>query len=290
MGLDIAVWRMHIGMYRHRVFHRKSHIKSLRISSLTISVFLIISTCLVLSGDVETNPGPSNTRQGQISKSGDIIFPEKEATNDLIAIIQSLKKDIADLRSEVKDLNIKEEVQAIKEDIKDIKSESVNFNLRLDNQENRIRQHNLIFYGLKEKDNFETKSDCEQLIKEVLINDLKLDDHNSVTKFERIYRLGVKKNSLKRPRPVLVVFTSLSDRDSVLRTAKRELIDSQIAISEDFTERVRRIRKALIPFLIEAKTKDKKRARLNFDKLIIESKAYTIDLDTNQLIRISNDE
>ncbi|KAL8564249.1 hypothetical protein ACOMHN_050860 [Nucella lapillus] len=56
----------------------------------------------------------------------------------------------------------------------------------------------------------------------------------------------------------------------------------QVFISEDFTPRVRDIRRKLLPFLKDAKDAGKK-AFLRFDTLIIEGKSFVYDPATNDL-------
>ncbi|KAK6181894.1 hypothetical protein SNE40_009672 [Patella caerulea] len=191
MEVDLAAWRMIIGMYHHKTVTRKINTKFVRVQSLTISIIMVLSLLMILCGNVESNPGPTNTRQGTLSKTGEVVYPEKENVgHDLMTMFQSLKSDIAELKNQVNELNIKEEVIEIKKDVKELKTANEKLNKRMDNFENRARQNNLFFYGLEEFGDLETKEDSDKLIREVLKGEVKIEraDDKSEVKFERIYR------------------------------------------------------------------------------------------------------
>ncbi|ESO91877.1 hypothetical protein LOTGIDRAFT_163239 [Lottia gigantea] len=135
-----------------------------------ILCLLILSSQLIaICGDVEQNPGPLSTRQGQISKSGEVVYPTPtDNVIELTSLVQSLKADISNLRSEikdlkdeVKDLNIKEEVIKIREEVTELKMDSKSMKSKIDSTENREKQKNLILYGVKEV--VEGVEDCEKL-------------------------------------------------------------------------------------------------------------------------------
>ncbi|KAK6168626.1 hypothetical protein SNE40_019821 [Patella caerulea] len=157
MGIDIDVWIFKIGLYRHSSVKNKMKQSVLK-CNMTISVFIVLNMLLVLAGDVEMNPGPSGTRQGQISKTGDVIFPQSDnskgrpSDNELAAILQSLKTDIAEFRQEVRDMNIKEEIVNLKSEIQELRTENVILKDRLGSFENRLKERNVLIFGLKENE------------------------------------------------------------------------------------------------------------------------------------------
>ncbi|KAK6192085.1 hypothetical protein SNE40_003628 [Patella caerulea] len=292
MGPDIAVWRMQIACCRFKMTSRKFKNGSIRVNSLSLAVFLVMNVLLVISGDVETNPGPY-TRQGQLSKTGEIIDPnntEKSEIKLLTEMLQSLKQDIADLKQEVKDINIKEEVTKIKSDVKDLKTETVDLKLKVDMCENKIKQKNLLIFGVKENKQ-DSVEDCETLVREIMVNEFQVEEarDTSLMGIERVHRIGRRNNRAPKPRPILIMFEKLRDRDTILKSGREQLktSNSELGVSEDFTVRVRKIRKALIPKLKEAKQNGKK-TFLRSDKLIIESEMFTYDLDTNEIIKLTH--
>ncbi|KAK6182019.1 hypothetical protein SNE40_009788 [Patella caerulea] len=289
MFIDIAAWRIIIGFYHRKTSTLKCKSPIIKSSNLTLSVFVIFSMLLVLCGDVESNPGPS-TRQGSISRNRDLIYPtgdqNQTQTNELTTLLHDIRDEITQLRSEVREMNIKEEVTNIKQDIEQLKTENESIKQRLDESENRRKEHNLIFYGIKEKvSEIETPGKSEQLIRDVALSDLPGVSADSEINIERIFRLG--RRNKERVRRILVVFNKLRDRDVILQSARKQFKDSQIKVSEDFSKRVREIRKALIPHLIEAKEANK-RAFLKNDKLVINRDVFSIKMDTHELSKVGS--
>ncbi|KAK6195000.1 hypothetical protein SNE40_000521 [Patella caerulea] len=298
MGIDIDVWRFKIGLYRHRSVKNKMKQSVLK-CNMIMSVLIVLNMLLVLAGDVEMNPGPSGTRQGQISKTGDVIFPQSDnskgrpSDNELAAILQSLKTDIAEFRQEVRDMNIKEEIVNLKSEIQELRTENVILKDRLDNFENRLKERNVLIFGLKENER-ETFEECLQLVRDILVNEFRIEGANSdsIICIERTHRVGKKNHNSPNPRPILVSFNRLKGRDLVLSTGRKYVksaVNSQIRVGEDFSSRVRSIRRALIPKLKEAKSNDENvKAFLKYDKLIIGKSTYTYVLDKKEIICLDN--
>lgn len=87
---------------------------------------------------------------------------------------------------------------------------------------------------------------------------------------DRIHRLGKGENA-----PVIVRFNKYRQKEEIWRRRK-SLTNSGVSMSEDFPEEVERKRKRLYPIMKEA-IKHGMEATLSFDKLIINSQAYTVD-------------
>ena len=139
---------------------------------------------------METNPGPTNTRQGQISKTGEVVCPVNEGVAELTMLVQSLKSDIATLRAEVKDsktevqeLNIKEEVIKIQEDVRCLKKDNEVLKAKTDSNESLAKQKNIILYGLKETPS-ERFEDCERLVRDILSGEFKIDGAASEREYQ----------------------------------------------------------------------------------------------------------
>ncbi|ESP04282.1 hypothetical protein LOTGIDRAFT_176999, partial [Lottia gigantea] len=179
---------MAIGSYSHKAAGGKTKVDTISTGSLTISTILVISMLLVLSGDVEVNPGPL-TRQSQLSSSGQLVYPTSNTEDnpsvpglgELTALMQSLRADISTLRSEVldlktemKELNIKDEVVKIREEIQCLKGVDRDLQTEIDDKENRLRQNNAIFYGVNESQN--NTEDCEVTIRDLLKTALNIKD------------------------------------------------------------------------------------------------------------------
>lgn len=92
--------------------------------------------------------------------------------------------------------------------------------------------------------------------------------------FDNIRRLPTKPGQTK---PVLVTFRNQIQKLEVLK-GRTNLAGSDMGISEDFSERVRAIRKTLNGFRKQART-DNKFAILKYDKIQINNELFKLDED-----------
>ncbi|KAK6169278.1 hypothetical protein SNE40_020359 [Patella caerulea] len=288
---DIAVWRAQTGNYTHRISSRKLQTHCLILPNMSLSFIFVASVLLLLAGDVERNPGPA-TRQGQISKTGELVFKSSEdLIKDLTQVVFELKEEVASLRGEVRELNLKDEVANLKAEVIEVKSVTEAFQHKIDVSDNILRQKNLIFYGIEERkdDQKETWDECEILVRKVLRDELKLtsaEDDSSVS-IDRVYRIGKNVLNSNRPRPIKVSFHRLRTRDLILNKARQLLKGSTFGIAEDYSDHVRAIRKALIPKLKEAKKNSANSVVLKFDKLIVNSDVFTFDLQNKEIVHVN---
>ena len=96
--------------------------------------------------------------------------------------------------------------------------------------------------------------------------------------FDRVHRLSGKPNSL-------VVARCCFYKHKEKMKERSKLTGSNIFIAEDFSQRVREIRKALTPHLKTARNQGK-RAAMIYDHLLIEGKKFVLDKD-NELKEFS---
>ena len=149
----------------------------------------------------------------------------------------------------------------------------------MDDLEGRSKRNNLIFTGLMKKTASDYKSweDCENLVRDVIRDKLKITEEVS---FERVHRMKGQNS------PIIACFTKYKDKQTVLK-AKKKLGETQegkkIFIGEDYSKKVRETRRKLVPFLKEARDKEKKRAHMVFDHLVIEGKRFYYDSARNCL-------
>ena len=135
--------------------------------------------------------------------------------------------------------------------------------LKVDDLEGRSKRNNSIFYGLPRHEN-ETQEECERIVNELIVDKLELTGD---FQFDRIHRLNRKPNS-----PVIARCTFFRDKEKMLK-AKNKLKGSNVFLGEDFSLRVRDIRKKLSPHLKKAKSEGK-RATMIHDHLLIEGKKF----------------
>ncbi len=132
------------------------------------------------------------------------------------------------------------------------------------------RRDNLLFDKVPES---KENEDCAKVIRKLFVEELKMDTHRaSDIKIMRCHKLGKpKKESV---RTIICHFLYFGDREKV-RKRGFELKNSNIRMSEDFPKNIVAQRNVLAPIMFEAR-KQKLKAFLVAEKLIIEDKSYTI--------------
>ena len=261
---------------------------------------------LLRCGDIEANPGPDlpgqstsnkmTLRQARLSTStvtsksstpakelslADVMatLTSMQATNcDMNAKLDAVKEDVAGLRQDHSALHelvsgLREEVTELRRKNDFLEKKNNDLNARVDNLERkcddlecRSKRNNLIFYGVV-KNEGETSEECEGIVRELCTDKLELADDIG---FDRVHRLSSKKDA-----PIIVRLCSYKHKVNILK-AKQKLRGSDIFIGEDFSLRVRDIRRKLGPHLKNARNEGKQ-VRMIYDHLIIEGKRYALD-------------
>lgn len=190
---------------------------------------------LLLSGDVETNPGPT---EGDWSKqlkaiADDIkeIKKEKSVTNQKLTAIDKKLEKISGLEKQVSDC-----VKRIVELENNIKG----MNRKIEELENRSRRSNLIVYGVEEQQN-ESFQELHNLVSKEIFEDI-LDVKSAG--IERIHRLGRTREGDPKNRPIILKLLDYRDKVKILQSCSK-LKGSGYSISEDYSFGVRETRRKL---------------------------------------------
>ncbi|KAH8009195.1 hypothetical protein HPB51_012693 [Rhipicephalus microplus] len=230
---------------------------------------------LLISGDVESNPGP------QI----------EDMLKELLAGQQKISQDIASLTttldSRLKTVEARTAAAAdlvprlnkLESTVSDLKNTVEIFDHRNDNLENRLRRNNLIIYGLTETEK-ETPDQLLETVHELINVKLGVKCEN----IERWHRLGTPRNN-SSPRPVIIKLIDFRTKTQILGNA-RKLKGSKIYINEDFSARVRQICKSLWQHSVDIR-KNADKVRLRHDALIVDSVRYSWDEASGTLIKHS---
>ncbi|XP_064472424.1 uncharacterized protein LOC135386446 [Ornithodoros turicata] len=257
-----------------------------------VNVFYI----LLLSGDVELNPGPPVTRprtEDDLSAVEKLfkLFEAKldEKHPELLIEIKSIHLKLEDTDKRLNNLTTKVDsvmndvstLPALKADMSTIQdrvktSESIisNFADSLDDLENRSRRDNLIFHGINDNSN-ETWSQAESKVISFCHDNLGVSLSDS--DIERAHRLGKFQNA--RNRPIIVKFSSFKTKQTTLSNGFK-LKSTKFSVDEDFSLNVRVARKHLLTF---AKAQSST-FKLNFNKLYIDGKCYRFDPDCSAVV------
>ena len=130
----------------------------------------------------------------------------------------------------------------------------------------RAMRDNLLFNGIEEKDEENTK----YVLHNFLNDQMKLEHY---FQFDRVHRLSRKTPNPSRPRPIVAKFVHYRDRETVRKFSK-VLKATHFGVSEQFPFEI--VERRLWPKFSEAKRQGL-RASLDFDKLFIEGKRWYPD-------------
>ena len=294
--ITIEQWRAAIGRYLPRVGRGKKCKSNKPKEGEVLGALVIlsiISASLIMSGDVELNPGPpkpcAKTRQSYFELKNAASPGNSSSTNE---IDEKLDTITATLQNEIKDLKrymddkwdpvIEELRTALRESEKRITElENMNEKLykalkeqedKLDDQEARSRRNNIVIHGIQRKNPKETWDECEELVRDLLEEKLNITN----PKIERAHRLG---HSTKAP--IILRFLSFKEKEEVLRK-RASLKGTNIFINEDFTGRVRDIRSRLSPFLRKMR-EEGKRVNMVYDHLSVDGVRWNYVPETGSI-------
>ncbi|XP_077512622.1 uncharacterized protein LOC144123721 [Amblyomma americanum] len=191
---------------------------------------------LLLSGDVETNPGPTLSVSDQLET---IIENQKVSAIELKSIRENLDGHISDSNRRL--ASTEEKIESFTQTIKRVEEcESTVLELReqiaslcskVDDLEYRSRRNNLIIFGIKEDGAETPKSLRDAVLTEVFEEKLGI----TVGSVERIHRFG--RQLQDKDRPVVMRFFDFNEKMNLLRNAKK-LKGSGMSLSEDYPFRI----------------------------------------------------
>lgn len=138
---------------------------------------------------------------------------------------------------------------------------------KVDYLENQSRRNNLVLYGCPE-DEHENWYISEKIVIDTLSQYLAVDLAD--WEIERAHRVGTRPGK----RPIVFKLLNFKTKTAILKNSRR-LRGTNMAISEDFSDAVKRSREYLKQHLISAKG-DGCHAFLRFDKLIINGETWTV--------------
>ncbi|XP_050023164.1 uncharacterized protein [Dermacentor andersoni] len=237
---------------------------------------VVFSLLLLLSGDIETNPGPDTAAiLAELKKistgQSKLISEVQDLKSQLLATdrnVSDLGKRMTELESHYESLvTLKTDTEVLRADATKATRLISKLEARFDDAENRTRRNNLVFYGLPETTP-ESYAQSEQLIIKHCREHL--DIHIDTKEIERAHRLG--RHSNDKPRPIITKFTFFKTKETVLSSA-RKLKGTNYSIGEDFSRAVRIARSQLVAFA----RKQSAPFNLRYKTLHIGQKRYVFD-------------
>lgn len=223
-----------------------------------------IKKLLLLCGDVETNPGPGPDLTLLLKQIQQIADDVKGIKNDRLTAIESTLEKVAALDEKVS--SCVTAVNKLQQSLSAMEN-------RLDDLENRSRRSNLILYGIPENGKENDRDLAEMVNEDVIKKVLELEP----VAIERIHRLG--RPSANKARPIILKLLDFREKTTILKNCYK-LKGLKIAVGEDFTPRVRDIRKKLWQ-AAKARKLEGDKINLVFDKLKINNEVFEWDDDVN---------
>lgn len=261
----------------------------------------MLKTLLLLSGDVEQNPGPLSPQQEK--QMFDTIMTLPSMQHSQSAILDELSSIRAN--HEAFQQKITEEIHSVRKQQQALERQLADVSDRLtrvedntplgttgkkeldqlaaqtgvlarackamqdcqDDLESRSRRNNLVFYGFPDNEK-ETWAQSEEKVISFCSSNLQLNIAPEA--IERSHRLG--RYTTARKRPVIVKFLSFKEKERVLK-ASGKLKGTDFGISEDYSPKIRLERQKLIQYAKE-KGGDFK---LRFNKLFMNGQVFLYD-------------
>lgn len=245
------------------------------------------SLLLLLSGDIESNPGPDigdvMKELGKIASGQSKLITEvQELKNKLLTTdktLSDLTKRMTELEGHCKGFStLRTDLATLRSDTTDIARQIVRLTTQMDDTEDRSRRNNLIFYNIPDPNPKETFAESEEILIRHCKEHLKLNV--DPTHIDRAHRLG--RHTDGRNRPLIVKLNQFKTKESLLSNGPK-FKGSNFSVGEDFSQPTRTARKHLITF---AKSKSAPYS-LRFKTLHIGAKRYVFDHSTDSVKEIS---
>lgn len=192
---------------------------------------------------------------------------------DIAILIKEIQKDVRKNNDEFK--LYREQLNEAKNRIDNLERNQVDIIKQLNDNgslfkrlTNTYGRNNLVIFNIKETSN-ETTAELLQIVLQLFSS--KLNINIEARDIDNIFRMG----RVKGMRPILLKLQSFLQKLEILKVSKK-LKGTNIVISNDFSEEVRKIRKKLIPFLMKARD-EKHLAYLRNDKLVINGKMFSLE-------------
>ena len=200
--------------------------------------------------------------------------------DDMKNDIREIKDSYSELKGEVQALSeeitsLREENNVLKDSNRKLHDSVKRLEEKTDDLECRSKRNNLIIHGIPRLPG-ETPENCEQELRDMLTDKMDLGDDFS---FDRVHRVNSKSDS-----PIIARCTYYRQKMNILK-AKGKLRGTILFVGEDFSLRVRNIRRKLAVHLRAAKAA-KKRATMIFDHLLIEGKRYVLGDDESSIVEV----
>uniref|UniRef100_A0A6M2D5R7 Putative myosin light chain kinase smooth muscle-like protein ovary overexpressed n=1 Tax=Rhipicephalus microplus TaxID=6941 RepID=A0A6M2D5R7_RHIMP len=270
--------------------------------SLLCSLSSFFFDVLLLCGDVEQNPGPNDDkvsrqlRSSKVDSESDhelllhVLEGQKEIIrrmNDYSTAQTSLQDTLVQLKDRLDSLeasvipiaNAQEQFASMKSHMQSIDKSIASIADKVDDLENRSRRNNIIIHGFREPADETLSSLCECVSRDFFQEKLQL----SINGMERCHRIGSKRPH--KTRPIVIKLLDYREKQSILKNCGK-LKNSGMYVTEDYSEKVRNIRKRLWDCTSVHRERGD-RVRKKKEKKSVNGTLYTWDEASNDKVAVS---
>ena len=238
--ISIQQWRAVIGGFCPRRRKTKSTYGIVIKGQTTrqgLKIILALSLCIILAGDVETNPGP--TIDDVLSELREFRLAIDKNFESLRSEISTLKTDMNSVRQHLDSVNEKivQTTQDIDqfydeyfENMKSIRVHVERLEKKVESQERYSRRDNLLFHNIP-SDRDETNEQTKQKLLKILNDKVNSKVWSAESDFVRVHRLKTKSSGKQ---PVIARFVTTDDKFRVLKE-RAKLKDIGVGVSTDLT-------------------------------------------------------
>lgn len=244
----------------------------------------VVLKLLLLSGDVEVNPGPTTRNaSSQSDQTIHALLTKLEVGQaEILSALKTINERMTKTEETLTDLvtriskteetcasipEIRASIGDLKKSTNDTTDKLSSMEGRLNDAEDRSRRCNLLFYGVTEKSD-ETWADSEKLVTDICKNHINID--LGPRDIERAHRIG--KIQPGKHRPIIVNFAQFKTKESILSNGFK-LKDTPYSASQDYCFATRNAQRELLRFARDQGGPFK----LRYKKVVIGKKSYHYD-------------
>jgi len=271
-------------------------------------------TLLLLSGDVETNPGPAREKkpdpkkimEDKVNSHDEKIAALEQLVKDQKKMLEAMTEKQVELQTALEDSKtstdqtigeISGEVEKIKSQLsgslsqlgsstQDTSSKMKGMETALEDLQDKLWEldksweNNLVFYGITiMKDEEDMPQLIESRVREILRINLGIARDVPILRVKRAHT----GSNIRGSKPVTVYFQKYVDKEEILRKTQF-LAGSNIYIAEDFSKKVKDRRTELQKFMRKMKKKNPlAKFTMRYDKLMVDKDIYTFNEITGQV-------
>lgn len=189
-----------------------------------------------------------------------------EISLEILKILQEIRKDVKDLKSEL--ANHTENIAQLNQRVDILEEENRELKKKVQDTQSEAKKNNIVIFGIKEE---EEETDITSQVLTVLNH--KLGIHLENSDIDNIYRIGTKET--KKQRAIILKFVRNTTKQEIFHNIGK-LKGTGVTIAHDLSPEEREVQKVLYNHYKSAK-KHKKQTKIVGKKLIINGKTFSYE-------------